>query len=140
MSTKSYALRHKEQGLCRNCPRPLNLVSRTYCTYHLNKSRISKRKSDKINGLILKTECFQHYGNKCSCCGETILEFLTLEHENGQGNKHRKALFGHNVGGVHMYRWLKNNNYPEGYIILCMNCNWAQRYNTQCPHKAGGVA
>lgn len=81
----------------------------------------------------------KHYGKECICSGETIKEFLTIDHEEGNGNDHRKSLFGYNVGGVHMYRWLKKNSFPAGYRILCMNCNWGTRYNKVCPHKKGEV-
>ncbi len=67
--------------------------------------------------------------------GEKRIQFLTIDHVEGEGNIQRKALFGYNVGGVHMYRWLKRNNYPNGFQVLCMNCNWATRYRNICPHK-----
>lgn len=140
MSTKDYASRHKTLGLCRSCPRILAKSSKIYCEYHRNKDQIRRRERDKRFGLKIKMECFKQYGNKCSCCGESIAEFLTIEHIERNGNIHRKSLFKHNVGGVHMYRWLKKNNFPKGYTILCMNCNWAQRYGNVCPHKTGEVA
>lgn len=96
--------------------------SRIYCELHKEKDRIRRVKAEKKIARVLK------------------IEFLTIDHVNGKGNEHRKLLFKHNVGGVHMYRWLKRNNYPEGYTILCMNCNWAQRYGNICPHQLGGVA
>ncbi len=89
----------------------------------------------KNQQLNFKNDCLQAYGKKCICCGETVAAFLTLDHEGGNGNDHRKSLFKHNVGGLHMYRWLKKNNYPLGYRILCMNCNWATRYGGNCPHN-----
>ncbi len=148
MSQQNYALKHNELGLCRNCPKPLAVGSSIYCEYHREKSRAGGRKREKRFAARLKEECFQHYGKKCSCCEEIIIQFLTLDHEHGNGNNHRKKLFKHNVGGVHMYRWLKKNNFPKGYTILCMNCNWAKRYGGICPHKLekdqqrliGGVA
>jgi hypothetical protein len=138
--SQDYGKRHNEIGLCRSCKNPLAEGSKIYCEFHRDKDRIRGREKDKRLGLKLKEECFRHYGSKCSCCGETIVQFLTIEHENGNGNNHRKSLFKHNVGGVHMYRWLKRNQFPRGYTILCMNCNWAKRYGDICPHKHGGVA
>ena len=140
MSRKDYSMKHKKLGLCRNCPRPLASGSSIYCEHHRDKNREYGRKKDKKASLQLKEECLEHYGRKCSCCGETIIQFLTLDHEYGNGNNHRKKLFKHNVGGAHMYRWLKKNNFPTGYAILCMNCNWAKRYGNICPHKLGEVA
>lgn len=140
MSTKAYVKRHKELGLCRTCPKPVVAGSTIYCAYHKEKDRISRVISEKKTAIKLKTECLERYGKMCSCCQETIIQFLTIDHEGGNGNNHRKELFKHNVGGVHMYRWLKKNNFPKGYTILCMNCNWAQRYSNICPHtiRRGG--
>lgn len=137
MASKEYALSHRHLGLCRSCAKPLSKGSKIFCDYHREKDRIRGREKDKRLGRKLKLECFEHYGSKCTCCGETILEFLTLEHISGNGNNHRKSLFKYNVGGVHIYRWLKKEGFPKGFTILCMNCNWAKRYGKECPHKQG---
>ncbi len=135
MSRKDYALRHKALGLCRVCPLPVAEGSTTYCTYHREKDRIRGRSTSKKAIVKLRNECFGYYGKECSCCGISILQFLTIDHEKGNGNKQRKELFGYNISGVHMYRWLKKNSFPIGYRILCMNCNWATRYGSICPHQ-----
>ncbi|MBP9719114.1 MAG: hypothetical protein KBD46_01490 [Candidatus Levybacteria bacterium] len=135
MSTRDYALRHKTLGLCRNCPKPVVQGNTLYCEYHKEKDRISRSISEKKIAIALKALCLKQYGDKCRCCEESIIQFLTIEHVEGNGNNHRKELFKHNVGGVHMYRWLKKNNFPKGYAILCMNCNWATRYRGICPHE-----
>ena len=135
MSRQDYAKRHKELGLCINCPKPVIEGSKLFCSYHRVKDRISSRAAEKKLAIKLKEELLKHYGNKCNCCGETIIQFLTLEHVEGNGNIHRKKLFKYNVGGVHMYRWLKKNNFPPGYSVLCMNCNWAKRISKICPHE-----
>lgn len=139
MSRKDYAQRHKILGLCRNCPNLLIQGSSIYCEYHREKARASSREKSKREIFTLKNECLEAYGKKCICCGEAIKAFLTLDHEGGNGNDHRRKLFGYNVGGVHMYRWLKKNNFPSGYRILCMNCNWATRYNSSLPTQIGEV-
>jgi hypothetical protein len=37
---------------------------------------------------------------------------------------------------MHVYRDLKKRGWPqEGYTVLCMNCNFAQRFGHRCPHK-----
>ncbi len=62
-----------------------------------------------------------HYSNGamcCSDCGQNIFELLTIDHINGGGNKHRKQ-----IGSKNFYVWLRRNNYPEGYQVLCYNCN-----------------
>lgn len=77
-----------------------------------------------------------HYSNgkfECNCCGIDIEQFLTIDHINGGGNKHRKET--KTRGGHHFYFWLKSNDYPEGYQVLCFNCNMASGHYGQCPHK-----
>jgi len=81
-----------------------------------------------------KRDAFNAYGGaKCSCCGESELDFLAIDHINGGGTKHRKELKG---GGTQVYVWLKKNNYPEDFRVLCHNCNWGMyKNNGICPHQ-----
>jgi hypothetical protein len=72
-----------------------------------------------------------HYGGKCACCGEDTYEFLAIDHINGGGNEQRKVV----GGGDGMVRWLIKNNYPEGFQVLCHNCNMAKGFYEECPHK-----
>jgi len=69
------------------------------------------------------------YGNKCVCCGEKNNEFLTIDHINGGGTKHRKEI------GASFYLWLERNNYPNEYRVLCMNCNFSIGIRGYCPHQ-----
>ncbi|HEC64216.1 MAG TPA: hypothetical protein ENI23_02860 [bacterium] len=81
----------------------------------------------------LRKEIIDHYGGKCACCGETVLVFLTVDHINNDGAKHRKE-----IGDGHViYRWIKRNNFPiDMFQILCYNCNVGRaRNNGVCPHK-----
>ena len=84
---------------------------------------------------------FSYGGNppKCACCGEQELGFLTIDHINGDGAKQRReATLGR--GGHIFYLWLKRNNYPEGFQVLCYNCNCGRaRNNGICPHKKSMV-
>lgn len=75
----------------------------------------------------------QHYSGKeipkCICCGEKNLEFLTIDHINNCGDKRESRT------GYYTYSWLKRNNYPEGFQVLCYNCNLAKYTHPQklCP-------
>ena len=72
---------------------------------------------------------FEAYGGAiCACCGEDHIEFLTVDHINGGGNKHRGSI------SQNFYNWLIDNNFPEGFRVLCMNCNFARRFGRKCPH------
>jgi hypothetical protein len=78
-----------------------------------------------------KRKVFEYYGVTCACCGESCLLFLTVEHIDGGGRKHRKTM-----GAQTIYVWLVNNGFPEGFEILCYNCNCGKRVNGGvCPHQ-----
>lgn len=84
--------------------------------------------------LKLRLSILQHYSKEtpeCNCCKEQEIKFLAVDHINGGGHKHLKEL---KVRGMNFYRWLKNNNYPEGFQILCHNCNMAKGFYGRCPH------
>lgn len=86
----------------------------------------------------LRMEVFEHYGMKCACCGLHDWRFLTIDHVNNDGNEHRRA---EKIGtGMDSYRWLRKNGYPEGFQLLCYNCNCAKfRFGGVCPHKLDQV-
>lgn len=88
-------------------------------------SRESARRCWKRDRL----DAIAHYGNKCACCGEATLEFLTIDHIKGGGNQHRREI------GTHLCRWLKRNNWPSGFQVLCANCNCAKGFYGTCPHQ-----
>lgn len=84
----------------------------------------------------------RHYSNgviACACCGVTELEFLTLDHVSENGSAHRKELQRLQSGrhtGWYIFKWLIENNFPEGYQVLCFNCNVGKHRSktNQCPH------
>lgn len=85
----------------------------------------------------LKIKVFTHYSKgtpKCACCGEKEIKFLSVDHINNGGAKHRKEL-GIVGGGIRFYFWLQKNKLPEGFQILCHNCNQAKGSYGICPHK-----
>lgn len=85
----------------------------------------------------LKTKVFAAYGARCTCCGETEPQFLTLDHVNGGGNQHRKEIGkGTPCSSDQMMRWVVDNNFPDTMQILCYNCNCGRhRGGGTCPHK-----
>jgi len=96
-----------------------------------NKERLcenNRRYSQKIREGVM-----QAYGGKCVCCGESELDFLTIDHINGDGNQQRKDI----RSGKGFYIWLRDNNYPKkNFQILCRNCNYGKYINNGiCPHQ-----
>ena len=104
------------------------LNPKKYCSKECSsKKRREYRQRRKV--LVL-----EHYGGKCSCCGETKIEFLTLDHVNNDGKTHREQL-GMSSGGF--YNWIIKNDFPSEpkLQVLCWNCNMAKAHYGCCPHK-----
>jgi len=72
---------------------------------------------------------FDYYGNICSCCGESHLEFLTIEHTLHNGKQHRKTK------KSRIYKDIIDKGFPEDLTLFCSNCNFATRYGNACPHQ-----
>ena len=86
------------------------------------------RKKDRA----LKEEIMVAYGGKCECCGEKHIEFLTIDHVNGDGSKHRAKC----GKGRKIYADIKKQGYPKDkYRCLCLNCNIALGFYGYCPHN-----
>lgn len=117
--TKFWYLMNKEEISLKN----KNWVSK-------NKEKL--RKYHNLRNKDVRIEVLEHYSCgdlKCGCCGERNVEFLTLEHVNGGGNKHRKQIH------YPIFWWLKRNNYPKDYKVLCYNCNCSIGHYGYCPHQ-----
>lgn len=89
----------------------------------------------------LKREVMDAYGGICVCCGETELAFLTIDHADDNGAEHRREMaaesgFEYSQAGARTYRWLRKNGYPEGFRVMCANCNSGRYWNGGiCPHQ-----
>jgi len=78
---------------------------------------------------LLKVKVLTHYSNPrgsmvCNTCGEQSPDALCIDHIKGGGYKHFSKL---NKRGSNFYRWLIKNDYPEGFQVLCANCNLIKR-------------
>jgi len=118
---KEYQERHKE-----------------YAKEWRKKNKAKFNQTQQKNYVQLKIDVLTHYSGgipKCKCCGERGIPFLTIDHINGDGAKHRREIDPEKkMGGNGFYYWLKKNNYPPGFQILCANCNFAKRNFDSCPH------
>jgi hypothetical protein len=84
----------------------------------------------------LRLDALLHYSAGtpiCACCGEANVEFLAIDHIDGQ-----RLLPSHH--GAKLFRWLKAQGYPPGYRVLCHNCNQALAWYGYCPHQIRSVA
>lgn len=115
-----YYLDHREEILLRN-----RVWQQTHPKVMCAYSRKRQRK--------LRLSALGHYSEgqiKCRCCGEEHLEFLAIDHIGGGGGAHRKEL-----KGMRLYQWLKNQDYPKGFQVLCHNCNQSLGAYGYCPHQ-----
>jgi len=87
----------------------------------------------------VRDQAYQAYGGyKCNCCGVTERAFLSIDHINNDGAKHKREC---NIKtGEQLYRWIVRNKFPPMFQVLCMNCQWGKRNNGGiCPHQADKV-
>ena len=82
---------------------------------------------------------------QCAQCRIHDIDVLTIDHIHNNGAVERRTL--KKYGGIDFYRHLRKNGYPDGYQVLCMNCNlkkevknrrtlWKERYK-QMPGAKG---
>lgn len=70
----------------------------------------------------------------CVCCEEKEMSFLTIDHIKDNGSDHRGEK-GKPGGGNHLYRFITRSGFPEGFQVLCFNCQWGKQINKGfCPH------
>lgn len=83
----------------------------------------------------LKLQVITHYSKgivRCTCCPESHLVFLTIDHIKGGGRKHYREM---QETGDTLYKWLIKNKSPVGFQVLCFNCNFAKHAMGVCPHQ-----
>lgn len=100
---------------------------REYARKAYQKSKDKKRESQRVLRKKYKDTFLEMYGGKCTCCGETIYEFLTIEHKKGQEKVGRRT-------GMVAYRDAIKEFRPDLYEVLCWNCNCAKGHLGYCPH------
>ena len=110
-------------------------------THYYGPKYESHKKRDREYGreknIRIKDAVFKAYGGyKCACCGELEPKFLSLDHINNDGAEFRRRITGKRTGaGNQTYRWIYKNAFPDGFQVLCMNCNHGKRMNNGvCPH------
>jgi hypothetical protein len=98
----------------------------------------------KHRNLSDRIEALERYGGlKCACCGEEEFSFPSPDHIiDGKGSPHRTLLFGSKfIAGHHMCLKLRLLGFPEGFQVLCMNCQVGRRDNGGvCPHQRAALS
>lgn len=103
-----------------------------YYYEHLEERKPYRQAYSQKHKREIKLEVLEHYGSKCSCCGERNVNLLTIHHING---RHEKTAKEDIYAGITLWNWLRLNNYPKGFQLLCYNCNCSMKnYMKQyCP-------
>lgn len=117
-------------GLCISCGKNQVKGTLKFCVSCRDRNNKRKRQQSKELKLIV----FDNYnGRACACCGEDIIDLLTIDHLNNNGAQHRRQI---KASGSGFYRWLRKNDYHKGYNVVCFSCNSGRWLNGGvCPHK-----
>jgi hypothetical protein len=80
----------------------------------------------------------------CNCCGENFhIDFLAIDHIAGKRQMDsepelKKLGYSSKLDAHLLWNWLVKNNFPDGFQVLCINCNFAKgmtKNNNTCPHE-----
>jgi hypothetical protein len=137
---KFYKRKDSKDGLSSQCSECRRKVVRKYYSNNSdkwkkysedNKEYIRVNKKRRLQERRLDILTYYSSGKpKCSCCGESHIEFLTIHHIDNDGAIHRKEI----GGSSNLPKWIIDNNYPAGFSVLCYNCNCAIGNHGYCPH------
>lgn len=128
-SNWAHSLMRKNSKICKECHNKKGKEWRKNNRSKVNKYSLSAyyrnpEKSHKIthkHRKKLRIEMIDEYGGKCSDCGISDYDVLSIDHIDNTGSEDRKnGLYGYNL-----YRKLKKESWPKhNYQLLCRNCNW----------------
>lgn len=125
-----YPMNRKILGQSKYCDECLDLMDRNVTPA----SACNKRRRKTIRKKVIDI-----LGGRCECCGEDRIEFLALDHVNGDGNKLRREKF-HPRGSDALYTWIiKNEDHRHMFRILCHNCNMSRGFYGYCPHEQSNM-
>jgi len=109
----------------------VNAYNRDWVKTRDDAYREAKRRYNRDLAREAHREALRAYGGFCACCGEAEVQFLQIDHVDNDGADHRRS-----IKGVRLGPWLKRRGYPEGFQVLCANCNFAKHTNGgSCPHQ-----
>ncbi len=126
----TYRERHKSEVLERNAKyRETNRAAirvKENQWYHDRASQV--KAAAKRYRQRLKEQLIKHYSNgtgQCSRCGVSDIDILCIDHISGNGNAHRRSIG--RTSGYGFYQWLNKEKLPDGFQVLCYNCNMKKR-------------
>ena len=78
--------------------------------------------------LKFKRLALMHYSAgtmQCARCPYSDPRALSIDHVNNDGCRHRAAV---NRAGSSLYQWLHSEGFPDGFQVLCMNCQFEKKW------------
>jgi hypothetical protein len=126
-----------------------------YLKSEIGKANVEKYR-DSEKGIRGRRKKLLHHYSKlhsnsdvpcCRCCGEMQIDFLALDHIIGK--KQMDSVpelvaigYSSKIRQSKLPYWITDNNFPEGFQILCHNCNFAKGHSKdgKCPHEAERLA
>jgi hypothetical protein len=117
--------RRKRMHLCITCARA---QTKAFQKSHPDEVRRYARKYRRKRHIKDRLSVMLHYGGSPPHCanpfGQHVEPYtddraLSIDHIEGGGHRHKKLL-----RRVDLYRWLVENNFPSGFQVLCMNCQF----------------
>lgn len=136
MDTTLRTKRRKDRGQCVVCAKPALLKKGggflSQCAACKEKNR--ERQKIRRNPRRLWKLFFEKYGTKCICCGESRLEFLTVEHLDGPDTD----MNGNRISSGRSLQKIVFGEKRDDIAVLCFNCNCVQQRTGECPHTNNG--
>lgn len=87
-------------------------------------SRYEQREAVKKSNRLLRSQVLRIMGGKCMRCGFNDPRALQVDHIVGGGTQERLTKY----AGQHLRILRQIRDYgPNGYQLLCANCNWIKR-------------
>jgi len=85
-----------------------------------------------------KRKVMEAYGGPiCVGCGEDEIRILQIDHVNNNGHQHALKIGNGDYarGRSKMYKWLEDNGFPQGFQVLCPNCNMRKARGIPLPNE-----
>lgn len=106
------AAKSKMRSACKVC------LSKPRTKFKMSKEEALRRNHERTKRK--KEKLVRHYSKgtmKCESCGFSDIRALNIDRIDNSGHEHRKTV-------DNVYDWLIRENFPEGFAVLCSNCNW----------------
>ena len=93
------------------------------------RNKIQRAKAERDRQREIRHSVVLHYGGKCECCLDRTIEFLAVEPITKRGGRGTRQ---------EIHDWLRKEELPKGYRVLCGNCSRALR-GGYCPHREATI-